>query len=173
MCVLCCLPSRSWQMPAPPWAWVFRLFLPFEKEFFSSQCRQVLANNNSVNTRQETTGKLGREQQWLRHQPRFVQLLLRTFPNCVATLTLPSWLCSRCCAYLLYPSGCPRLTSHYCIRALPGHAHTPACQYAVNPATFHFPWGLGEACSCCWVRACAERESLSPFFSFIWWGHKR
>lgn len=44
----------------------------------------------------------------------------------VATVTSLSWLCSRCCAFLFFPSGRPRHTSHYCMWALPDHAHTPA-----------------------------------------------
>lgn len=66
-----------------------------------------------------------------------------------ATMLFVSWLGSRCCAFLLFPSGRPRHTSDRCMWALPDHAHThthtPAMLLVNMPltqATFHFPWGF-------------------------------
>lgn len=86
--------------------------------------KPVCYNNNhtSVNTTQERAGQL-------RHNP-----------SCFACL---SWLCSRCCAYLLSPLRLPSPhlpllhTGASCSCA---HSHYSACQYVVN-LSFHMRVG--------------------------------
>lgn len=62
---------------------------------------------------------------------------LGSSPNSVAVATFLSWLRSRCCAFLL--------SLHVGASCSCTHSCRPSCQYAVNLATFHFPWGLGPA----------------------------